>query len=122
VLDVAAHAVFQRDGFDIYFELPLNVSQAALGDDVTIPTVDGEMQLHVPAGTQAGKTFPFRGKGVPHLRSTQRGAMYVVTRVVTPTKLTARQRELFEELSQELGDVQEEDRGIFEKLKGAFGG
>lgn len=122
VLDVAEHALFKRDGYDIYYELPLNFAQAALGTDVSIPTLDGPLDLHIPPGTQHGKSFPQRGKGVPHLRSSQRGTMYVVTRVVTPSKLTARQRELFEALGRELGDGAEEDKGFFDKVKEAFGG
>ena len=122
VLEVQEHAFFRRDGYDIYFELPINVAQAALGTDVTIPTLEGEMEFRVPAGTQHGRSFPLRGKGVPHLRSTARGNMYVVAQVTTPTKLTARQRELFEELSRELATDDHEDKGFFDKVKEAFGG
>lgn len=121
VLDVQEHPVFVRDGYDIYLELPLNVAQAALGDEVTIPSLDGDVELRVPAGTQHGHRFRLRDKGVPHLRSNQRGAMYVVTRVTTPTKLTDRQRELFEELAHELGH-KEDGKGFFRKVKDAFAG
>ncbi|HLJ67998.1 MAG TPA: molecular chaperone DnaJ [Chloroflexota bacterium] len=121
VLDVEEHETFKRDGYDIYYELPLTVAQAALGDDVAIPTLDGEKELHVPAGTQSGRTFRLRGQGVPHLRSPERGSMFVVARVAIPTKLTARQRELFEELAKELGDAPH-DKGFFDKVKEAFGG
>jgi molecular chaperone DnaJ len=121
VLDVAEHPVFKRDGVDIYYDLPLNIAQAALGDDVTVPTLDGETQVHVPAGTQHGRSFPLRGKGVPHLRSSGRGTMHVVARVVTPTKLTARQRELFEQLGRELGGQPESDKGFFDRVKEKFG-
>ena len=118
--DVPEHPIFKRDGDDIYYELKLNIAQAALGDDITIPTLDGETELRVPAGTQHGKTFPLRGKGVPHLRSNQRGTMFVVADVRTPTRLTAHQRELFEELANELET--EHDKGFFGKVKEAFGG
>lgn len=119
VLDVQDSSVFTRDGYDIYFELPLNVAQAALGDEVSVPTLEAEEELKIPAGTQHGRTFRFRGKGVPHLRSSARGDMYVVARVEVPSKLTKRQRELFKELSKELGEEQE---GLFDKFKEAFGG
>lgn len=123
VLDVAEHDLFTRDEYDVYYELPLNVAQAALGADVTIPTLDGEMQLHVPPGTQSGKQFPLRGKGIPHLRSAGRGTMFVVANVVVPSKLSGRQRELFEELAQELGDAQHHEKGLFSKFKKeVFGG
>lgn len=121
VLDIEEHSLFKREGYDITYELPLNVAQAALGTDVTIPTLDGEVELHVPAGTQSGRTFSFRGKGVPHLRSSQRGALFVEARVVTPTKMNGRQRELFEELSRELNGQSEEEKGFFDKVKEAFG-
>jgi len=120
-LTVREHPLFKREGYDIYYDLPLNVAQAALGADITIPTLDGETELRVPTGTQHGKSFPLRGKGIPHLRSNQRGTMYVVTRVVTPTKLSHRQKELMEELDGEL-KTQESDRGFFDKMKEAFGG
>ncbi|GAC1445422.1 MAG: molecular chaperone DnaJ [Chloroflexota bacterium] len=122
VLDAQEHSTFKREGYDIYLELSLNVAQATLGDDVTIPTLDGEERLHIPPGTQYGKSFLLRGKGVPHLRSNQRGNMYAVAKVETPNKLTGRQRELFEELAHELGSNSEDDKGFFDKVKEAFGG
>jgi molecular chaperone DnaJ len=121
VLDVKPHEVFKREGYDIHYELPLTVAQAALGDDVTVPTIDGEAELHVPAGTQHGRTFRIRGKGVQHLRSLERGSMFVVTQVVVPTKLSSRQRELFQQLAGEL-NVEDHDKGFFGKVKEAFGG
>lgn len=120
VLDVEEHPVFTRDGIDIYYELPINVAQAALGADLTVPTLEGEEELRVPAGTQNGKVFRFRHRGIPRLRGTGRGDLHVVTRVEVPAKLTSRQRELFKELAQELGD--DEGGGFFEKVKEAFGG
>ncbi|HEX8917882.1 MAG TPA: molecular chaperone DnaJ [Chloroflexota bacterium] len=122
VLTVQDHQYFARNGYDIIYELPLNVAQAALGDDLTIPTLDGEEHLHVPAGTQHGKQFVLRGKGVPHLRSSQRGNMIVVAEVAVPNRLSPRQRELFEELAQELGPRDDHDKGFFNKVKEAFGG
>jgi molecular chaperone DnaJ len=122
VVDVQDHPLFTRDGVDIYYALPLNVAQAALGDELNVPTLDGETDLRIPPGTQHGRKFRFRGKGVPHLRSTQRGDMYVVARVDVPTKLTHRQRELFEELEKELAGGDDEDKGFFDKVKEAFGG
>jgi molecular chaperone DnaJ len=121
VLEIAEHPLFKRQGYDIYYDLPLNVAQAALGTDVTVPTLDGDTELHVPAGTQHGKSFPLRSKGVPHLRSSGRGTMYVVARVVTPTKLSAKQRELLEQLGRELGEEHQSDKSFFDRVKEKFG-
>jgi len=121
VLNVAEHKLFTRRNDDILFELPLNMAQAALGDSLTIPTLDGEVELRVPPGTQHGQSFRLRGKGVPHLRRNDRGDMYVLAQIVTPRKLTPRQKELFEELAREL-DTPDEDRGFFDRVKEAFTG
>lgn len=121
VLDVREHSLFRRDGYDIYYELPLNVAQATLGADVDIPTLEDDVKLHVPPGTQHGKVFPIRGKGIQHLRSNQRGTLYAVAHVAIPSKVNARQRELFEQLAEEM-DQDGEDRGFFDKVKEAFGG
>jgi molecular chaperone DnaJ len=120
-LDIAEHDYFVRDGFDVMLELPINVAQAALGDQVAVPTVDGEETLKLPPGTQDGATFKLRGKGVPILRGNGRGDQVVVVRVKIPAHITDRQRELFEQLaetfgSETLGDRQ--DGGFFSKIFG----
>jgi molecular chaperone DnaJ len=120
---VAEHELFKRDGYDVYYELPINVAQAALGSELQIPTLDGDVELTVPAGTQHGRDFRLRGKGVPHLRSSARGDMHVIAKVVTPSRLNNRQRELFEELAVELdGQAESDDKGFFNRVKEAFGG
>lgn len=121
-LDVQPHDVFVRDGNDILMELPLNVAQAALGDEVEVPTVDGSERLKIPAGTQTQQTFRLRGKGVPFLRQNGRGDQVVVARVVVPNKLTDQQRKLFQELAQTFdGSPPSGDEGLFGKIKGALG-
>jgi molecular chaperone DnaJ len=122
-LDVQPHEVFVRDGNDIIMELELNVAQAALGDELEIPTVDGSERLKIPAGTQNQQTFRLRGKGVPYLRQSGRGDQVVVTRISVPTKLTDQQRKLFQELGQTFSGTPSagNDEGIFGKIKGAFG-
>lgn len=120
VLTVEAHREFTREGIDILYELPLNVAQVALGDEVTIPTLDGTAELKIPSGTQHGQSFRLRGKGVPRLHSGERGSMFVIAKVETPTKLTHRQRELFEALAQEMQHP-EEDKGFFDKMKEKLG-
>ncbi len=129
VIHVARHEYFQRRGDDIFMDLHINVAQAALGDEVTIPTLDGEDSLTIPAGTQPGKVFKLRHKGVPRLdrsgrnRSLGRGNMHVIIQVVIPKKVTKDQRKLFDDLSKTLGKevVPKADKGIWANVKDAFG-
>ncbi len=97
-IDVKPHTHFVRDGNDILIELKINIAQAALGTEVTVPTLDGQETLKIEAGTQTGKQLRLRGKGVPYLRHSGRGDQIVVVRVVVPEKLSGEQRELFEQL------------------------
>jgi len=104
VLHVRPHEIFVRDGPHLLCELPLNFTQAALGDEVTVPTLGGTAELTVPPGTQPGQRLVLRGKGMPHLRGRGRGdAIYQVT-IEVPTRLTARQRELLEEFQKASAD------------------
>ncbi|MCU0490565.1 MAG: molecular chaperone DnaJ [Chloroflexaceae bacterium] len=123
-LDIQPHPHFVRDGNDIIYELRLNVAQAALGDEVEVPTVDGNERLRVPAGTQTGQTFRIAGKGVPYLRQKGRGDQVVMARVVVPGRLSDQQRRLFQELAQTFGPEQaggERDDGLLGKIKDALG-
>jgi molecular chaperone DnaJ len=122
VLAVKPHAFFKRDGADIHYELPLGFPQAALGDHVEVPTLDGSEKLVIPSGTQTGKMFRLRDKGVPRLRSMGRGDEYVTVTVRTPANLSPRERELYEELGN-LARSQGEghDRGFFSKVKDSLG-
>ena len=123
VLDVKPHSHFRRDDNTIMLELDINVAQAALGDAVSVPTLDGDEDLSIPAGTQTGETFRLRGKGVPYLRRNGRGDQVVIVHVRTPSRLTARQRELFEELGSTLGGevVHQPEKGLLNKLREALG-
>jgi len=103
VLDIRPHPYFRRKDDDVVLEVALNVSQAALGDKVTIPTLDGDEVIDVPPGTQPGKVIRLRGKGIPHLRRSGRGDQLVVVQVSIPTTLSAEQRRLFSDLSKTLG-------------------
>jgi len=120
---VKDHRYFQRDGNNIVLEWPLNFAQAALGDEIEVPTVDGPEPLVVPAGTQTGATFRLKGKGVPRLRGSGRGDQVVITRLVTPTDLTDEQRDLLIQLSQTLGKevTPQRARNILDKMKDALG-
>ena len=122
VLTVAEHAQFQREGAHIQFELPITVAQAALGDEVEVPTLDGVENIKIPPGTQSGQTVRMRGKGVPLLRGSGRGDMYVLVRVVVPTRLSAEERSLFRKLAETLEVDEEADKGFFGRVKEAFGG
>ena len=93
---VRPHALFQRDGDDLHCEVPIRISQAALGDTVRMPTLGGEAELRIPAETQSGKVFRLRDKGVKSVRSRAPGDLYCKVAVETPVNLTAEQRELLE--------------------------
>lgn len=94
VFHVRAHEFFERDGDDIYCEMPLTFAQAALGDEVEVPTLHGKVKLKIPAGTQTGTKFRLRGKGVQNVRGYGQGDQHIVVRVVTPTNLTDKQKTL----------------------------
>lgn len=121
VLNVKAHATFTRDGADVHMELPINFPQAALGDQVEVPTIDGQERLTIPPGTQSGKVFRIREKGVPRLRSMGRGDQYVTVVVRTPSHLSARERELYEELSHLAHQNDGHEKGFFHKVKDSLG-
>ena len=124
-LRVRQHDLFRREGYDILVELPINFAQAALGDTVEVPTLEGSAELKVPTGTQSGTVFRLRGKGVPHLRSSRRGDELVAVRVMTPPSLDEEQRRLFQELAQTLGRStgpdQTDGKGWFDRFRDAFG-
>ncbi|NLE07879.1 MAG: molecular chaperone DnaJ [Dehalococcoidales bacterium] len=101
-LDVQEHDLFVRENDDIIYELPVNFAQAALGTEVDVPTLHGDVKLKVPAGTQTGHIFPLKNKGIPHLRGRGQGNQLVVMKVVTPDSLTKKQRQLLEELAKEM--------------------
>ena len=123
-LHVKPHEIFRRDEDDLIVDVDLNFAQAGLGDEVPVPTIDGEPhELRIPAGTQGGETFVVRGKGVPHLRGSGRGDMIVHVNVVTPKNLSKEQKDLLKKLADSLGaEVHpQEDRGLMGKIKGALG-
>lgn len=93
---VREHPIFQRDGDDLHCEVPIRISQAALGDTVQVPTLNGETEIRIPAETQSGKLFRLRGKGVKSVRSRSEGDLYCRVVVETPVNLTSEQRELLQ--------------------------
>jgi molecular chaperone DnaJ len=122
VLHVKPHSFFEREGKDLYCSVPISFSQAALGDDIVIPTLDGEHKLKIPDGTQGGTTFRIRGKGVPGLQSASRGDLFVKVRVQTPSRLNKRQRDLLQELgATSTVENKPEPRSLLDKVKEIFG-
>src|SRR5438105_347719 len=121
VIQVTPHAVLKRNGTDVVYELPLSVAQAALGDTVEIPTVDGPQQIDIPPGTQYGKTIRIHGRGVPHVRTGRRGDQLVFVRVVIPTNLTEEQRQALRQLGGVSGKPQQIEKGFFDKFKHVIG-
>ena len=109
--------VFQRDGDDIICEVPLSFVQAAIGGDIEVPTLDGKVRMKVPAGTQTGRVFRLRGRGMPNIRGFARGDQHVQVIVQTPTKLTSAQKALLEEFAREGGKRAKESGSLFEKMK-----
>ncbi len=124
VFHVRPHEFFERDGDDIYCEIPLTFAQAALGDEIEVPTLHGKVKLKIPAGTQTGTNFRLRGKGVPNVRGYGVGDQHIRVRVVTPTKLTERQQQLLQEFAEISGNVPqgEQEQSFFSKMKRAFKG
>jgi DnaJ-class molecular chaperone with C-terminal Zn finger domain len=123
---IRPHAIFQRDGANVFCRVPLRMSQAALGGEIEVPAIDGSRaRVKIPTGTQTGDQFRLRGKGFSVLRSTQRGDMYIQVAVETPQNLTRRQRELLEEFEREAGGSTSgspEHEGFFAKVKEFFEG
>jgi len=124
-IHVNPHPLFKRQGNDIVYELAINVAQAALGDQVEVPTVDGSpAQMRVPAGTQSGRVIRLKERGVPYLRGGGRGDQLVRVTVVIPTQLTEQQKQLFGKLAETFGTSihpHDDNKGIFDKVKDVFG-
>jgi molecular chaperone DnaJ len=122
VLQVEAHPFFEREGKDLYCSVPISFSQAALGAEIMVPTLDGDHKLKIPDGTQSGTTIRLRGKGVAALQGSGKGDLFVSIKVVTPQKLGKRQRELLEELGSTAPvENKPEPRSLFAKVKEIFG-
>ena len=120
IFRVGKSDTFEREGADIFYELPINCAQAALGDEVDVPTVHGKVKLKVPAGTQSGTVLRLRGKGAPRLRGSGMGDQHVTVRVVTPKHLTDKQREAMQIFGKEAGTHVEGEGNFFDKVKDAF--
>jgi hypothetical protein len=122
VFFVKEHEIFERQQNNIYCTIPISIAQAALGAEVTIPTLEGEDKLKIPEGTQSGKIFSLRGKGIASPTGKGRGDQYVRVNVTIPTKLTREQRKLLEQFA-EVSDISNKplERKILDKVKDIFG-
>ena len=111
--NVKKHEIFAREEDDIYLELPITVPEAVLGCKKEIPTLYGKVDLTIPAGTQSGAKLKLRGKGVSNVNSSRKGDMFVIIKVIIPTKLNREEKKLYEELQ----DVTKEDNSFWNKIK-----
>ncbi len=117
-LHVAGHSTLRREGADVHSEIPLSFYQAALGTKVMVDTVDGKIELKVPPATQTGKVFRLKSRGAPVLNGGGRGDHFVTVKVITPTKLTKKEKEVFKKLADDHGEAVDVDEGFWGKFKG----
>jgi molecular chaperone DnaJ len=123
VLHVKEHAFFERDGHHLHCSIPISFTQAALGAEIEIPTLEGTHKLKIPEGTQSGTVFKIRGKGIPVLNGHGKGDLVVDVKVQVPTKLTKRQKELLTELGEttKIDNNPHRDPTLMSKVKEFFG-
>ena len=123
-LSIKPHEFFQRDGSDVFCKVPISMTTAALGGQVDVPTLEGATtRVKIPEGTESGKQFRLKGKGMPVLRSKVTGDLFIQVEVETPKNLTSRQRQLLEDFEKESRkDTSPESHGFFARVKDFFGG
>ncbi|NLN66487.1 MAG: molecular chaperone DnaJ [Clostridiaceae bacterium] len=118
---VKPHPIFSREGYNIICEVPITFTQAALGAELDIPTLEGTIKYSIPEGTQTGTVFRLRNKGIKHLRSNSKGDLYVKVNVEVPTKLSSKQKEILSQFAEVSGDdVFVQRKNFFEKVKNLF--
>jgi molecular chaperone DnaJ len=120
---VRPHKVFKREKDNVLMELPISFVQAALGDEIEIPTLEGKTILKIPEGTQPNAVFHLRGKGIPHLQGYGKGDQIITVKVAIPTKLSEKQKEMLKKFDSTVKSDQYQTRkGFFKKMKDAFMG
>jgi molecular chaperone DnaJ len=120
-IHIKPHEIFKREGYDVVCDVPISFTQAALGAEIEIPTIDGIMKYIIPEGTQTSTVFKLKGKGIKRLRSNSRGDQYFRVNVEVPVKLTQKQRELLRQFADISGDEGlEQKKGFFDKVKDLF--
>jgi molecular chaperone DnaJ len=121
VIQVEPHPIFTRENLDILCDVPISFVQAALGAEIDVPTLDGKIKMKIPSGTQSGKVFRIKGKGVKDVHGYEQGDQHVLVLVETPTHLTSRQKELLKEFAALGGeDINPLSKGFFDKVKQLF--
>ena len=121
IINVADHDFFDRHGDDLLCELPISYSQAALGTNLEIPTLTGKTKIEIPEGTQSHTIFRLKGKGIPHLRDSGAGDLYVKVTVKTPKKLSKQQKQLIKDLAKSEGiKIEKGGKGLLKKIKKSF--
>ena len=103
-VNVRPHAVFERDGYDIYCEVPISFTEAALGAEIDIPTLEGTEMYQIKEGTQTGTTFTIRDKGVPVVNSKRRGNLHITVKVEVPKSLNSEQKDLLRKFAESCGE------------------
>jgi molecular chaperone DnaJ len=121
VIHVKDHPFFRRDGYEVFCEVPVSFTQAALGSEIEVPTLDGPVKLKIPAGTQSHKKFRLRNKGVSHLNGRDRGDQFVTVLVEIPTKLTGEQKALLERFSSLSQESYPESQSFLDRMRDWFG-
>ena len=120
-VSVRPHPLFERQNFDIHCEIPVTYTQATLGDELTVPTIDGDVKYTMPEGTQSGTVFRLRGKGVKKLNRSERGDQYVQVYVEVPSNLSKKQKDALKEFEASLNDKNYQKRkSFFDKIKNSF--
>ncbi|MBC98468.1 MAG: molecular chaperone DnaJ [Halobacteriovoraceae bacterium] len=122
VINVQPHSIFERDGFNLHCTVPISFTQAALGDEVEVPTLDGRVSVTIAEGTQSGKKMRLKGKGIQRLGAYGHGDLILTIHVETPTKLNGEQKDLLRKLGEIRGDHKSHpmSRGFFDKVKDLF--
>ncbi len=120
-IHIRPHALFKREGYDVVCDIPISFTQATLGAEIDIPTIDGIIKHTIPEGTQTATVFKLKGKGIKHLRNNSRGDQYIRVNVEVPTKLSQKQKELLRQFAEITGDEGlDQKKGFFDKVKDLF--
>ena len=118
IISVQSHLLFRRDGTNVYCDAPITFTQAVLGGELEIPTIDGKVKYDIPEGTQTGATFRLRGKGIPNVNGRGRGDQFVTVHIETPRNLSREQKEALRKFSESLKENNYKERkSFFEKFK-----
>jgi len=121
VVNVKKHPLFKRDGIDLLFDLPINIAQAALGDEIEVPTLNGNVTMTIPPGSQHGQNFRLKEHGVPRLQRSGRGDIIITTKIIVPRDLDDKQKELLRELARTMGkEPVAHDKSVLGKVKDKF--